>query len=352
MEAVLKVLLEEFWDILAQSEANVPRNYQFPKAEKLIKIAVGMRRTGKTGLLFQKIRELIAGGFKKERSLYINFEDDRIFPLDYKQMGQMVDAWYSLYPDNHSHLWYLFLDEVQNVDQWALVLRRLSDTKNVQIYATGSSAKLLSKEIATSLRGRSISIEVFPFSYKEYLTAHKYPMPGKPFGKKSLDQQRHYLLNYFQEGGFPGVQGLAAHERIEILQNYVQTVILRDIIERHQVTNITLLRYLIQFMLKSAAAPFSVNKFFNDIKSQGYHVSRDTLYNYLSYVEDAYLVFLVPLFTESLRRAQTTTKKIYAIDPGLVQANTMSFSDNRGRFFENLLYLDLRRQGKKIFYYL
>lgn len=112
-----------------------------------------------------------------------------------------------------------------------------------------------------------------------------------------------------------------------------------------------LLKYFIQFLLKNIAAPFSINKFFNDIKSQGYKVGRDTLYAYLGHLEDAFLIFSVPIFSESLRRVQTTPKKIYAIDNGLVGANAFNLSANWGKFFENQVYLDLRRQGKDIFYY-
>lgn len=266
-------------------------------------------------------------------------------------MGQMVDDWYTLYPDHHNHCCYLFLDEVQNVEKWPLVLRRFLDTKNVQIYVTGSSAKLLSKEIATSLRGRSLAIEIFPYSYKEYLIAHELELPSKPFGKKVLDHQRSYLLDYFQGGGFPGVQFLSRNEQIETLQNYVETVIFRDIVERHQITNVTLLKYFIQFLLKNVSAPFSIHKFYNDIKSQGHKAAKDTLYSYLSYLEDAFLIFTVPIFSESMRRTQTALKKIYAVDNGLIKANTFNFSANFGKLLENQVYLDLRRQRKKIFYY-
>jgi len=351
MIPILQTLQEEFRTTLSATKSGISRDYQFPEAKSLIKVAVGMRRSGKTYFLFQTIRQLATDGLSLDRVLYINFEDDRLLPMDHKAMGQMVDAWYTLYPENHDRCCYLFLDEVQNVEGWPVVLRRLADTKNVQIYVTGSSAKLLSKEIATSLRGRSLAIEIFPYSYLEYLTAHQLEAPLKPLGKKMLDYQQSYLLDYFRVGGFPGVQFMSQKEHLETLQNYVETVIFRDIVERHQVSNVALLKYFIHFLLKNVSALFSVNKFYNDIKSQGYQVAKDTLYSYLSYIEDAFLLFAVPIFTESLRHAQTTPKKIYAIDMGLVAANTFDLSDNLGKSFENLVYLDLRRQGKKVFYY-
>lgn len=124
----------------------------------MIKVAIGMRRSGKTYFLFQTVRDLLAKKVPLHRILYINFEDDRVLPLDYKKMGQMIDAWYTLHPENHNQCCYLFFDEIQNVEGWSLVLTRILDTKNIQIYVTGSSAKLLSTEIATSLRGRSLSV--------------------------------------------------------------------------------------------------------------------------------------------------------------------------------------------------
>ncbi|MFC2049517.1 ATP-binding protein, partial [Chlamydiota bacterium] len=351
MQGILQTLEEEFRAALPLADASVPRQYAFPEAQNTIKVAVGMRRSGKTYFLFQTIRQLLSTGVPIETVLYLNFEDDRLLPMDHKAMGQLIDEWYTLYPENYRQCCYLFLDEVQNIEGWPLVLRRLMDTKNMQIYVTGSSAKLLSKEIATSLRGRSLSVEILPYNYTEYLMAHQLERPKKPFGKQMMDYHRSYLLDFLRVGGFPGIQTMPPHEQLEMLQNYVETVIFRDIIERHQIANVTLLKYFIHFLLKGIAAPFSINKFYKDIKSQGHKAGKDTLYEYLTYLEDAFLVFAVPLFSESLRRVQTSPKKIYAIDTGLVSANTFNLSDNLGAFFENRVYLDLRRQGKKIFYY-
>lgn len=348
---LLPILEEEFRQNLQDNLSSIQRKYAFPVAKEAIKVAIGMRRCGKTTFFFQTIQKLVQDGVPIERVLHINFEDDRLQPLDYKGMGKLIDDWYTLHPKNHDHCCYLFLDEVQNVENWDLVLRRLQDSKNVQIYVTGSSAKLLSTEIATSLRGRSLSIEIFPFSYGEFLETHKLPFPSLPFGKKVQDQQKMYLQDYFKLGGFPAVQTLPLKERLETLQNYVETVIFRDIVERNKVDNIALLKYLIHFLLKNVSAPFSINKFYNDIKSQGYKVGKDTLYAYIGYIEDAFLIFTVPVFTESLRHSQIALKKVYAIDNGLVAANTFNLNDNFGKNLENQVYLDLRRQGKKIFYY-
>lgn len=351
MEHFVATILEEFRATLQETSHSTLRSYVFPEAKNLIKVAIGMRRSGKTYFLFQTIREFLAKGIPLDRMLYLNFEDDRILPMKAKAMGQWIDTWYTLYPHNHDQTCYLFFDEVQNVEGWATVLRRILDTKNVQIYVTGSSAKLLSKEIASSLRGRSLSIEILPYSYGEYLSTHQFPPLKPPFGQKSFDYHYKYLREYLHTGGFPGIQSMLPHERLATLQSYVETVIFRDVVERYKISNPTLLKAFLHSLLKNSSSLFSINKFYHTIKSQGYGVGKDTLYSYLQHLEDAFLVFSVPIFTESLRRMQTTPKKIYAIDTGLVQANAFHLSDNLGKFFENLVYLDLRREGKKIFYY-
>lgn len=351
MAKILETLLEEAFDIVAEAKKGVARQLKFPEAENMIKVAIGMRRSGKSTFLYQTINQLLSDGIPKQQILMINFEDDRLLPMTGKEMGELLDDFYTLYPENHAKRCYLFLDEVQNVPDWQLVVRRYYETKNVQLYLTGSSAKLLSTEIATSLRGRSLSIEVWPYSFREYLAAHDISSPEKPFGQKTLDTMRQHLLKYFTTGGFPAVQKMVSNEWRDTLQSYVDTVILRDIIERHKVTNIALLKYLAISLLKNAASPFSVNKFYNDIKSQGYKVGKDTIHNYLEYIEDAFLAFTVPLYSESARAAQNIPKKIYAVDNGLINANSLGTNELHNKFLENQVYLDLRRQGKDIYFY-
>ncbi|MCE2983951.1 MAG: ATP-binding protein [Parachlamydia sp.] len=351
-EKILFTLQEEFRSLLERTSHSNRRDYQFPQAKNLAKVAVGIRRSGKTYFLLQTMRELLSQNVSIEHLLYLNFEDDRLLPIGQTKMGEMIDALYTQQPELHNHRCFLFLDEVQNVDGWPLVIRRLLDTKNVEIYITGSSAKLLSKEIATTLRGRSLSIEIQPYNFNEYLAARDISLPSKPFGKKMLDQYRAHLLDFFQTGGFPAVQTMASHERLETLQNYVEVVVFRDIVERHRISNIKLLKYFVNVLLKNVSSRFSINKLYKDISSQGYKVAKDTLYNYLEHLEDAFLVYSVPIFTESLRASETTPKKIYAVDNGLINANTFNLSPNLGKQLENQVYLDLRRQKKEIFYYI
>lgn len=353
MDPLLQNLLEEFHDKMKAFTRGTIREACFPHVPHKIMVAIGMRRTGKTYLLFQTIQKLLED-IPITRILYINFEDDRLYPMSQQQFGKLIDTFYTIYPENHDQTCYFFFDEIQNVEEWQMVLRRYYDTKNVKLYITGSSAKLLSKEIATSLRGRSIATEIWPFSFKEFLDAKKIHQPDKTLlmGKRSLDQFKELLVSYLNQGGFPEITFLNTSDRTRILQDYVSVVIFRDIIERYKITNISLVRYMIKTLIGNVGCGFSIHKFFNDLKSQGFSVSKTTLYDYLAYIDDSYLAFAVPLYSESLRKMHTNLRKIYAVDTGLVKAYTTSSSQNLGHYFENLIYLDLKRSGHEVYYYL
>ena len=351
MRELLATLLDESFYEIEQARQGVPRHFRFPQSDQMIKVAIGMRRSGKTYTLYQKINQLLDQGIKKEQILFVDFEDDRLLPMTVKEMGQLLDEFYSIYPENHHKKCYFFLDEVQNIEDWHQVVRRYFKSKDVELTITGSSAKLLSKEINTSLRGRSLSVEIMPYSFSEFRLAHNLPLLRPPFGRQAYDIANKQMIDFFQKGGFPAVQHMEVHDWRNTLQSYVDTVILKDIIERHNVSNIEILRYLTKTLLINAAAPFSVNKFYNDIKSQGFKVSRETIYSYIDYIEDAFLIYKVPIYSESIRAQHTIPNKIYVIDNGLINAFSLKIKDLYHKFLENQVYLDLRRQGKDIFYY-
>ncbi len=353
MLEILKTLLSEFKANFEASSGALLRQYEFSSMQNKIKVAIGMRRVGKTYFLFETIRKLMAEkAIPWSRILYINFEDDRLLPCSKTKLREILEDFYTLYPENHDVVCHLFLDEIQHVEDWPTVIRRFFDTKKVEIYLSGSSSKLLSKEIASSLRGRSIATEIWPFDFNEFLLSHNIELEKTLFGRKSHDILYDSLKHYLVSGGFPETLSASVEDRRKILQEYVDVVVMRDIIDRYKITNLSLVKYLINTLLKNIGSGFSINKFANDVKSQGLSGAKNTIYDYLNYIEDAYLIFAVPLFSESLRKTHSNLKKIYAIDPGLVQAYSFSLNDNFGHLFENIVYLDLRRKGHKVHYYL
>jgi predicted AAA+ superfamily ATPase len=241
---------------------------------------------------------------------------------------------------------------VQNVENWPLVVRRLHDSKNVEIFLTGSSSKLLSKEIATNLRGRSLAIEIWPYSFHEFLKAKKSAVDRSLFDKKTADRLAQLFHLYLSEGGFPELVAFDPDVQLKTLQEYLDVVIYRDIIERHQIKNPSVVKYMTLSMLHNVGRPFAVNKFYNELKTRGYAVSKDQLYKYAAHIEDAFLAFAVALYDPSIRKVHANPKKIYAIDTGMARAVAMEYEKDFGRLFENVVYLDLRRLGYKVSYYL
>lgn len=351
-QAILQILLGEFHDKLHRLKNIVRRDAQFPEAPNKIKVAIGMRRVGKTYFLFEYILKMLHDEVDRTSILYINFEDDRLLPLNEQKLAKLLDSFYSLYPKNHERKCYLFLDEIQNVDNWPIVIRRFYDTKNVEIFLTGSSAKLLSKEIATSLRGRSLAVEIWPYSFNEFIRAKNISIERSLYDNKAQDKLTQAFHAYLSEGGFPEVLLFNSDTRQKTLQEYIDIVIYRDIIERHHIKNPSLIKYMIVSMIHNVARPFSINKFYNDLKSQGYQISKDMLYEYADHIEDAFLAFSVALSDKSIRKVQTNPKKLYAIDPGLVRALTLDYDDDLGRLFENIVFLDLKRSGCNVSYYM
>lgn len=351
-DEILPVLIGEFYDKIDRLNNLVVRDAEFPNAPGKIKVAIGMRRAGKTYFLYQRILRFLEEGVNKRAILYLNFEDDRLLPLDEKKLARLLGAFYTLYPENHDRKCYLFLDEIQNVPNWPVVIRRFHDTKQVEIFLTGSSSKLLSKEIATNLRGRSLAVEIWPYSFQEFLRAKKVVIDQNLYHKKTQDQLFQIFHQYLADGGFPETISFESDVKKQTLQEYLNVTLYRDIIERHEITHHALMKYMILSMIHNVAKPFTVNKFYNDCKNQGYQISRDLLYDYVNYIEDAYLAFSLSIYDRSIRKVQTNPKKIYTIDPGLARAVTLEYENDFGRLFENVVYLDLRRLGCKVFYFL
>jgi predicted AAA+ superfamily ATPase len=349
MKEQLSQLIDDF------HERNLPvplsRLNVFPQIQGKADVVIGMRRVGKTWFCYQKIHELLKTGIKRNEILFLNFEDDRLFEFKLEHFQIILDVYYSKYPENRNQTSYFFFDEIQRIDQWEIFIRRLIDTENVQIYLTGSSSKLLSKEIATGLRGRSLTIEIFPFSFYEFLMFHGlFKDKPKIFGAKTASVLRKAVKNYFEIGGFPEVQNIDHNLRIEILQGYIDSVLLKDIIERHKVSNIVAIKYLIRNIMISSGRKFSVNKFYNTLKSMSVKCTKNSLYEYLDHLVDAFLFSKVPIHTRSEKARQLNPVKIYTIDTGLLNAMTFRNSSDAGLLLENMVFMHLRRNNFDVEY--
>jgi predicted AAA+ superfamily ATPase len=226
------------------------------------------------------------------------------------------------------------------------------DTENVDLFISGSSAALLSREVATSMRGRAMEALVHPFSFREYLrhvgsepdtTPDRLPKAGRSALEK-------HLRTYLRHGGFPEAQGADSRDRRDLLRSYIDVALLRDVVERHGVSQPVALRWMVRQLLSNAGGSFSISKFYHDLKSQGFRIRKDTLHEYLAYLQDAFIVRTLFVATDSERRRMVNPRKAYPVDPGFVALFESSSSGHMGHCLETCVLLELERRGADIAY--
>lgn len=324
-----------------------PRDLELPlRPEKVIALT-GPRRSGKTYLLFGMIKKLLAQGLRPEQIVYLNFEDPRLRPFDATDLEVFYDAYRELYPRavfSNEFKGYLFLDEIQTVNRWELGIRRLLETRKFYIFLTGSSSKLMSYEIATELRGRALNYELFPFSFRELLRAKNIQLDEM----SQFSSVRFAIASAFEEylnyGGFPEVILAESEElKFRILRSYLETMFIRDLVERYGIRNQSVLREMVKYLATNAATQFSVSAFYRWIKT-AYPVTKRTLINYLDYLEDSRLFLMVNRLSPSLKEQVLSPKKVYLIDVGLKEVFGVGRSRDTGRKLENIVAMELMRR--------
>jgi uncharacterized protein len=324
-----------------------PRDIRWPAIPGKALAVIGVRRGGKTSLLQQRRATRIAEGRPAESQLLLGLEDERLVGITAVDLGWMIAEHERQFPDLRPNgLLTVYLDEVQLVDGWESLVHRLAETREIELFVSGSSAKLLSREVATASRGRLLEVLVHPFSYREALR-HAGQEPTDPWPQISpadramLDRA---LRDYLQTGGFPEAQGVRARDRAKLLSGYVDTMVLRDIIERHNVTNVVALRALQRHLLASPGSFFTVQKFYNVLRSQGVAVGKDTLHEYLAHLQDAFMVRVLDMHSGSERQRMSNPRKPYPIDPGLISLYERPGREHRGRALETAVLLELERR--------
>ena len=290
-----------------------------PDLSSHVLIVSGIRRCGKSTLLFQLLKD------KYQDALYLNFEDPRLYefePNDFLRLDEVIK-------DSGTKV--LLFDEIQIIPEWEKYVRQKLD-EGYKLVVTGSNASLLSRELGTKLTGRHITKELFPFSYHEF----------NLFKKLKPDEDS--VLKYLNTGGFPEY---VKHETDEILQHLFEDILIRDIALRYGIRDVKNLQRLALYLISNVAKLITGNR----LKSMVDIASTSTIMEYLSHLEYAYLLQFVPKFSYSIRKQLVNPRKVYAIDTGMVSVNSGSFTDDKGRKFENLIYLHLRRHYKEIYYF-
>lgn len=346
--------------ILESQEKNLPwlieRDLNVNIKTKKIIAITGPRRSGKTYFLFQIMKMLLKNGVSRKQILYINFDDPRLLPMDSIGIELIYESYKELYPDFNNRDNFIFFDEIQNVKDWEIGVRRLYDIQNFKIFITGSSSKLLSRDIATQLRGRAINYEILPFSIKEILKYLNINIEDKIVYSEDRFKILNSVNKYLEFGGFPEIVLENDEEtKIRVLKDYLETMYLKDMIERYRIKNTTLLKELMRYMTTNISTLLSVYSLYRWFKTS-YQLSRKTLLNYIDYLEESNIFYLLKKFSFSLKEQNLSQKKIYIVDVGLRKAYGFKFSDDMGRILENAVFIELlqrkiRNPLFEIYYY-
>ena len=317
---ILTKVIESQRDFLNRADIGIPREKKVSIRENFALIITGIRRCGKSTFLNQMLR-------KEKISYYLNLEDPRLDGFELSDFNKVELLMQEMYGKKGT----FFFDEIQNIQGWERFIRYLIDRKE-KIVITGSNASLLSKELGTKLTGRHLQVEMFPFSFKEFLMLKN----EKP-SQKSFE-------SYFSHGGFPEY---LKRQEPPIMHELLSDVVMRDIASRYNIKNTDILKKIIIYLISNVGKEFS----FNAIKNMFRIKSVQSVIDYVSYFENAYLIFTIPKFSYSYKKQQVNPKKAYSIDNGFSYNNSASFSRDKGKMLENLVFLALRRKFKNIFYF-
>lgn len=319
-----------------------------PAIGNRVKVIVGIRRCGKTWRLYQEIARLEREGIDRRRILYFNFDDERLRPYDRLLPSLVMERFYTLSPSAREGA-YLFLDEIQDVPDWGVFMRRMVDTESLCCCVTGSSSKMLATEVATEFRGRATRYELSPYSFREFARANGIGETALEPNALLQEQDRLDLTRlcgeYLVQGGFPEVQSLDSIERIDMLQDIAANVVAADVVERHDFGSARIARMVCTQCLASSARKLSITRLHNQLRSRGFPMGWDRLVALVGYLEDANILYRVPEFTTSVAENSRKASKVYANDQSLMIAVSSATTSDVGLALETAVYLELRRRS-------
>lgn len=348
-----------FQSIIALHQEEIPlslheRSLQLPLNKQRIVTVTGVRRCGKSSLLHLTINRLLASGVDKEQILYIGFDDERLANMDVSDFDEILQAYRLMYPDRPLSSVYMFFDEIQIVKGWELFVLRVYKSYCKNVYVTGSTAQMLSGEMSSALRGWPDEYTEYPLNFKEFIAfkgvkANRYTEEGAAL---MANMFKSYLLT----GGFPqAVLANVETERVKLLQAYFNTMLFRDMIEHYNISaSPSVVRYFLKRVFNNITKPSSVNNIYNDLKSQGLKLSKDSLYQWLDYACNIFLLHKVPKYSKSIIKQSTSLSKYYVVDFALAKSVLLPQSEEKGKALENAVYMHLARhlnENEQIYYF-
>lgn len=341
---VLKEVIISNEDYIKKIENIVEReSLLLPKRINKTVVLYGVRRSGKSYCLYDIFKQNSPG------VMYIDFEDERLDGFSVKDFQNLKEAFLELKPDLIGKEATFLLDEVQSVKGWEKFARRMVEKEKHKVFVSGSSSKMTPQELHTSLRGRSWGIEIFPFSFREYLKTKKLDLKEKSimYGERRLLIKK-YFLEYLRWGGFPEVcLGTTEIEKRKIIREYLDAIFFKDLVERFKITNIYLLDALREKLFSSFGLKLSLNAFYKQHKDR-FPFSKDSLFAYYKHFLESLIVFEVRIFSPSSYKRLRNPAKVYLIDTGISKRLA---SEDLGRSLENAVFLEIKRKGHEVFYF-
>lgn len=320
-----------------------PRNNPLPINDSKIITIPGVRRCGKSSRMEAVANTLLSRGIPSEQLLWVGFDDERLVQMKANDMDQIIEAYREMYPHIEMSSVYIFFDEIQLIENWEYFVLRLYKHYTKHIYVSGSNATMLSSELKSALRGYPVEEETLPLSFNEYCTFKG--INTNSWHEKELALIRNAFYEFNNQGGFPEVT-LEDNplRRIKLLQGYFDTMLLKDLSEHYQISNIDVLRYYLKRIMINLTKPTSIRAIHNDIKSQGLKVSKDDLYGWANHACSIFLFLKIHNYSKSLAKIESSLPKYYCIDNGLRDAVLLPQSNDDGKKLENTVFIELYRR--------
>ena len=337
----------EFPTDLKKRENPLPVN-----AGKIITVP-GVRRCGKSSRMESVVNALLASGVERKRILWMGFDDERLVSMNSDELDRIIEAYREMYPDIELASVYMFFDEIQLIENWEYFIMRLYKHSTKNIYISGSNATMLSSELKSALRGWPVEEETLPLSFREYCDFNGFKTDS--WLESDMARLRNAFESYNNDGGFPEVVLTNnSLNKVKILQTYFDTMLLKDLVEHYNLSNIEVLRYFLKRIMANLTKPTSIRAIHGDIKSRGLKVSKDDLYEWANHACDIFMFIRVPNYSKSLHKIESSQPKYYCIDNGLRNAVLLPQSNDEGKKLENTVFLQLYRLRTpidRIFYY-
>ena len=321
----------------------IDRDIKLPINRKKIITIPGVRGCGKSGLMMIAINELVKSGVPRENILWMGFDDERLVNMSADELDAVIMSYMEMYPDIPIKDVHMFFDEIQLIKGWEYFILRVYKTYCKNIYICGSNATMLSTELSSALRGYPLEYETYPLSFSEYCRFKG--VSTNAFMEQDKARLKTTFMEYNQSSAFPEVVLTdMKSEQLKLLHGYFDTMLLKDLAEHYDISNTEVIRYFVKRIMNNLTKPTSINSIYNDIRSQGLKVTKNDLYQWSNYICDIFMFVRIPRYERSLVKEHNSLYKYYVIDNGMRASVLMPQSDDRGKYLENTVLLQLVRK--------